>query len=543
MNLLDRLAYDTGGYTVQEILSSFCIKILEIVDLVNKNEEVCDEAHSLIENIRNEVVPDLVDDIMKELQDSGYFDSLVNVTLIEQLRTELTTLLNQTVTDYTTRLDKIDNKTTNIITPEMFREHEDDDSTCFNKALDFACNNNKTLTLTQNYILDSFVINKSVNIEGNNHTIYDNDNNDIFLTINNNCRVIINNLRLELSKSKNGILNIDSNVDLNNVTVRGSIEDNILDVAVEYRKVTTSGFGNINILYTQLCKKGLYLNTTDTKVNKLLGFNCLIHLHNAGSGNFISNSHGWNLKDNKYGDYVTNSVYLLTGRGSIILSDIYADTVETAIELPPSTTDSKYTLINISNFAYFLNRSYYPNGTMNPPKLFKNLDTFKGKIGLENLQVDNGAWSDSSGTLAKLFDVRPDETRININGITNNGYSDEFNQVPITSDFTPVSEDTTYYSPFMRKYRRYKTETKIVIRATMKGGFDNDTLIYSCTLPDNLSLSPNRIANAYINRNVGQINVKCRITKDNKIEVYNDTGLSINNGNLYIFIISDSLNL
>ena len=105
MNLLDRLAYDSGGYTVQEILSSFCKKILEIIDLVNKNEEVCDEAHTLIENIRNEVVPDLVDDIMEELQDNGYFDSLVNVTLIEQLRTELTTLLNNTITDYTSRLD------------------------------------------------------------------------------------------------------------------------------------------------------------------------------------------------------------------------------------------------------------------------------------------------------------------------------------------------------------------------------------------------------------------------------------------------------
>ena len=99
MNLLDKIAYDTGGFTVQEILSSFCKKILEIIDLVNKNEEVCDEAHTLIENIRNEVVPDLVEVIMKELQDKGYFDSLVNVTLIEQLRTELTTLLNQTITE------------------------------------------------------------------------------------------------------------------------------------------------------------------------------------------------------------------------------------------------------------------------------------------------------------------------------------------------------------------------------------------------------------------------------------------------------------
>ena len=91
----------------------------------------------------------------------------------------------------------------------------------------------------------------------------------------------------------------------------------------------------------------------------------------------------------------------------------------------------------------------------------------------------------------------------------------------------------------MRKYRKHKTETKIVIRATMKGGFDTDTLIYSCTLPDNLSLSPNRFGNAFINRDVGQINVKCSI-KNNTIEVYNDTGLAINNGNLYIYITSDS---
>ena len=94
MNYLDRIAYDTGGYTVQEILSSFCNKILEIIELVNKNEEVCDDVHSIIENIRNEVVPPLVEDIMKELQDNGYFDNLVNVTLIEKLRTEFTTRLD-----------------------------------------------------------------------------------------------------------------------------------------------------------------------------------------------------------------------------------------------------------------------------------------------------------------------------------------------------------------------------------------------------------------------------------------------------------------
>ena len=114
MNLLDRIAYDSGGYTVQEILSSFCKKILEIIDLVNKNEEVCNDAHTIIENIRNEVVPELVDDMIKEMQDSGYFDNLVNDTIFEQLRTELTSLLNNTITDFTTRLDNFDSQLNTI---------------------------------------------------------------------------------------------------------------------------------------------------------------------------------------------------------------------------------------------------------------------------------------------------------------------------------------------------------------------------------------------------------------------------------------------
>ena len=110
MNLLDRISYDTGGYTVQEILSSFSKKILEIIDLVNKNEEVCDEAHTIIENIRNEVVPPLVDNIIEEMQNNGYFNNLVNVTLIEQLRTELTTQLNNTITYFTNRLDNFNSQ-------------------------------------------------------------------------------------------------------------------------------------------------------------------------------------------------------------------------------------------------------------------------------------------------------------------------------------------------------------------------------------------------------------------------------------------------
>ena len=108
------MCYDIGGYTVQEILASFCEKILEIIDQVNKNEEVCDDTNRIIENIRNKDVPDLVDDIIKDMEDNGYFDNLVNVTLIDNLRTELTTLLNQTITEHTTRLDNF-NSQLNVI--------------------------------------------------------------------------------------------------------------------------------------------------------------------------------------------------------------------------------------------------------------------------------------------------------------------------------------------------------------------------------------------------------------------------------------------
>ena len=149
MNLLDRMSlnkmsYDTGGYTVQEILSSFSKKILEIIDLVNKNEEVCNEAHTIIENIRNELVPPIVEDIIKDLQDNGYFDDLVNVTLYEQLRTELTTLLNNTITEYTTRLDNFDtqleanNHKINELALDirLFGQiGTDDDSTTFQNAI------------------------------------------------------------------------------------------------------------------------------------------------------------------------------------------------------------------------------------------------------------------------------------------------------------------------------------------------------------------------------------------------------------------------
>ena len=188
MNLLDKIAYDSGGYTVKEILSSFCKKILEIIDLVNKNEEVCDEAHTIIENIRNEVVPELVEDIMKELQDDGYFDSLVNVTLIEQLRTELTTLLNQTITDYTNRLDNFDsqldtktkqNKSFGVFVTDFGAKCNgvDDDTSSIQQAINYAYDNNikKVILSNIHYLKSTLYLKSNIELCGNNtRLIFDN---------------------------------------------------------------------------------------------------------------------------------------------------------------------------------------------------------------------------------------------------------------------------------------------------------------------------------------------------------------------------------
>ena len=227
MNLLDRISYDTGGYTVQEILSSFCNKILEIIDLVNKNEEVCDEAHTIIENIRNEVVPELVNDMIKEMQDSGYFDSLVNVTLIEQLRTELTTLLNQTITDLTTRLDNFDSQLDNMEKQRIqvinIKEvlGTGDISTKFNELLTKLNENNSTTIYfpSGEYILKDTTLISNLTIIGDGITsILKCKNNKPILSILSCDNVIVENVKLDGERSEKVYYEKGDNIRVENST-------------------------------------------------------------------------------------------------------------------------------------------------------------------------------------------------------------------------------------------------------------------------------------------------------------------------------------
>ena len=373
MNLLDRLAYDTGGYTVQEILSSFCNKILEIIDLVNKNEEVCDEAHTLIENIRNEVVPDLVDDIMKELQDTGYFNNLVNVTLIEQLRSELTTLLNDTITEYTSRLDNFNSKLDtikNIIEVDVrdFGAKGDgvtDDTDAINNAIKYVYENYKKLTIQGDWQISSGVVNLKSGVFKCDGTIYllegvtlqgSTTDSTIILSATNNTYAITNRYQSEVNGYRNvNIKNLSVkgnsiyllkawNCSLENVSVYNSASHGLL--------IQLSVFCRVRNFRAYQCGTGLEMNGNagDGPCTSLYAENIwLSHCTNGikliGGSNWIDTTTINNLiveycsnigyiyggADDNHGVKLTNChfeqniSYLTVGYTSLIIDNVYCD--------------------------------------------------------------------------------------------------------------------------------------------------------------------------------------------------------------------------
>lgn len=94
------MCYDTGGYTVQEILSSFCEKILEIIDLVNENELTCEEAKNLLTEIKEELLPIEVKKILDEYVADGTLENLINIDKLNTLKQEMIDYHNRTVLSY-----------------------------------------------------------------------------------------------------------------------------------------------------------------------------------------------------------------------------------------------------------------------------------------------------------------------------------------------------------------------------------------------------------------------------------------------------------
>ena len=295
MNLLDRIAYDTGGYTVQEIISSFCKKILEIIDLVNKNEEVCDEARTIIENIRNEVVPDLVDDIIKEMQDNGYFDKLVNVNLIENLRTEITTLLNQAITDYTTRLDNVDSQLDTIAYnfdvdfPRL--EGETSDNARFKRAIASLNNGDKLLLDNKIYQfnIEKIIINKQITIEGKKKPLFNGTNlvngtvlKSVGFVIEEN-NITIKNLGLDSPE-------VDNTFQANTKSVFNILIENCSAVAYAHSYLFESYNGAVYNVLVDKCESYKSIHGFISKAINVTFSNCKAFSHRSyGFGNIADN--------------------------------------------------------------------------------------------------------------------------------------------------------------------------------------------------------------------------------------------------------------
>ena len=252
-----------------------------------------------------------------------------------------------------------------------------------------------------------------------------------------------------------------------------------------------------------------------------------------GGGNFIDNAHGWNMIDNDMGDYVTGSTFIDIQGGSIVLNNIYADTVENALKLP---NDSQYTLISITNLVYFLNRTYYPD-RINRPNLIKNLSGFKGFLTIQNVQADNAAWRDHNDNQVELIDSDIDYSRIMINGIANNGYLDSKFLMPKSGDLWDyiTNEKSEYFSPYTRRYNVDKKYIDIKIHCSMTGRIPNEAIAYQVTFskhPFN-KLDSNTMCKAIINENGIFKDLHVQVN-DNVLTVTNKTGNMINEGALII---------
>jgi hypothetical protein len=379
--------------------------------------------------------------------------------------------------DNTSKITDISNK---LLNPEMFRYDGGtifNDTDSFNRVLTYAYTNGKEVHLYKDYVLTNITITGTVVIEGHGHSLTDSVTGNIFVQVSSTGFAKFKNVNVFCSKSNYGLYNNDGLMDLENVSVQGSLIAN-----VRYVKLTIHGSGEVNYLQSKLSPTGLDLSASDVKVRRYQGFNCKTHINVAGGGVFLDNCHGWNMKDSTWGDYVTGSIFINVGAGaSFIFNDCYADTTETAIQLP---TGGPFTLINGNNFIYFLNRTYYPDGVATPPKLLRNVDAFTGQFSITNLQTDNSAWKDGSGNQTQLFDGTLVASRMTIRGLTNNGYLDQNYIIPKTGDlFSYLSgESSSYFSPFSRKYYIKDNQKYIYIAASMSASIPTGSVAYTATL-------------------------------------------------------------
>ena len=326
------------------------------------------------------------------------------------------------------------------INPSWYHTEEKTVEQAIEQAIAVATEKKQPLILTEDYEIGELTINDSLLIIGNGHTIttkpYDSVvDNFIKIEANNNGTipyVKIHDLNIKNISSYNvGLFNNDSHVDLTNVYVAGFLTKDIY-----YKKVNVNGIGHLSHITCEESPIGIDLQTTDVKLDHYQGHNCLIHINGVGGNDFLTEIHGWNWKyENK--NWVDGSC-LIKFSGSSVLSNVFADSVETAFILPEG--DSPYSLISMQNVIYFLNKDVHP---VKVPKLFSNLDDYAGKLNVNGIEVDANGWHNDNG-LPEAIIGTIEKGRMNFNGLMSNGFLDGHHvtqKYSINDDFFNASDE------------------------------------------------------------------------------------------------------
>ena len=422
----------------------------------------------------------------------------------------------------------IGNINAKLIDPELFRTNNQTDDEVLQLAIAYCGQQKQELHLYHDYNVTSVLINQPIIINGHGHTIKSTVVVDYLIKIEQGNKVIINNLKVQGNNVvKRGIFVNGGEVQLSYSEVYNCTECNIA-----VKKVESSGTINTYEVFLSNAPIGILIGSTDNVIRRVTSFDCVDHIVVAGGGCFIDDFHGWNW--NKVsGSSLIN--IKLGGGGTLHLSNIYADTVETAIKL---TDTNQYTMISGNTVSYFLNRSKYPDGSsLSSPKLIRGLGSFSGKMVLNGVVVDTSAWKDSNGNMSEIFDATVPHSRVQVFGLCNNGMIDGSHIQRVSGDISDsyiISEEREYYSPFTRKYVMHKDEMHIRVEASLLKSIPTGTRAYKIELAEPFNkLGKNVEAVAYVQGNNGAFCMGVS-TSGGIISVYNTTGQTITDGSLQL---------
>lgn len=426
------------------------------------------------------------------------------------------------------------------INPEWYTLVANNDTEKVQLAINDAINTKKELVLTKDYYIDGIVIDKSLTIRGNSHALYANKTGvEKFISIKSTSNQDIASIHLFSLSVINatdclyGVFNDSSELRMYQCLVEGFVTANVVG------KPNAGGsYGNLNIDYleSRLSENGiLSLGATDHRINRYMGYNCMTHVNGLGGNSYLFYSHGWNY-NSATKNWINGSKFVKV-KDSCTMSNIYADTVETAVDL--SAVDQNWALIAITNLGYFINKSTYPNQTetngVPTPKIFTDLDLFKGQLTVMGLNIDFNGWLDKNNQKPTLASGKIDTSRMKFAGLNSNGFNDNhkinLQSSQVINNY--LSYDTTYLQHYGFNSLSQLGKTK------MYAGFSLKAQVPSGVLISEITLNPNKIILSDVNiitcdaigwlANSTALKLSASVS-GNKIKIFNTSGQTITNG-------------